>query len=506
MTARACCRFVLGLLLAVTAGKVVIALQLPLFVDEAFYWLCAQHPALHYADHPLLNATLVRAGTALVGDSTLGVRFFHLLLGLLLPLLVVLHARPIVGERDAWIAGGLALAIPGLAIAGVVAIPDVPLTILTLLLLMSVERGTRSMDRGPWIAAGIVAALGLATHYRFSVAIAAAAGFLVSTDVGRRALRRPWPWIAAGIGAIGAIPIILHNLGTELHALRYYVSGRHDASLRAEGLVDHLAEQMMIASPIFYVLLLGMLVALARGAQRGDRGAAVHLWFAALPIGVFLLASPLHSAELETVHWPLVGYLAVLPLAPAMLGRLAKRGPWQRAIVVSGPALGIALGVLTIAGMALDSRVTVAASRPFRGWPEAAAMVEAQLANSPAPQIVVADNYKIGAILAFYLNDQIELYILDHYKNHKHGRQPQLAVWNMDEAALRGRCGTPAIVIIDNDELPLEMREDWFNRVPLLFENFEQTDVARVPEPGGRRVREFRLYRSSGFRCDRDWH
>ena len=48
--------------LVLTAAKVVVAANLDLFGDEAFYWQSSQRPALSYADSPFMTAMLVRAG------------------------------------------------------------------------------------------------------------------------------------------------------------------------------------------------------------------------------------------------------------------------------------------------------------------------------------------------------------------------------------------------------------------------------------------------------------
>jgi len=55
--------------------RAFMAAQLPLSADEAYYWLWSLHPAAGYFDHPPMIAWLIRAGTALFGDTPFGVRF-----------------------------------------------------------------------------------------------------------------------------------------------------------------------------------------------------------------------------------------------------------------------------------------------------------------------------------------------------------------------------------------------------------------------------------------------
>ena len=52
----------LALWVLLLAIKLVLAAQLPLFVDEAFYWQEGMHPAWAYSDLPALTAWLARLG------------------------------------------------------------------------------------------------------------------------------------------------------------------------------------------------------------------------------------------------------------------------------------------------------------------------------------------------------------------------------------------------------------------------------------------------------------
>ena len=63
---------------AVLAVKCVLAMHLPLFVDEAFYWQEGMHPAWAYSDLPGLTAWLTRIGVALFGHDALGLELFKL--------------------------------------------------------------------------------------------------------------------------------------------------------------------------------------------------------------------------------------------------------------------------------------------------------------------------------------------------------------------------------------------------------------------------------------------
>ena len=68
-------RVSLALIAVLIVLRAVMAAQLPLSADEAYYWLWSKRLAFGYYDHPPLIAWAIRAGTSLLGDTPLGVRF-----------------------------------------------------------------------------------------------------------------------------------------------------------------------------------------------------------------------------------------------------------------------------------------------------------------------------------------------------------------------------------------------------------------------------------------------
>ncbi len=85
--------FVLAWALA-TLVKLAIAVRLPLFVDEAFYWQEGQHLAWAYSDLPGLSAWLASMGDAVAPGNVLALRLPFLLMMPSLPV-----ARPAPASR-----------------------------------------------------------------------------------------------------------------------------------------------------------------------------------------------------------------------------------------------------------------------------------------------------------------------------------------------------------------------------------------------------------------------
>jgi hypothetical protein len=114
--------------------------------------------------------------------------------------------------------------------------------------------------------------------------------------------------------------------------------------------------------------------------------------------------------------------------------------------------LGTLLGLGYLALAAGPQGVAVLASSKafptnFVGWRESAAQARALLHGQDA--VLVADNFMLAAELEFQLDGRRPVYSLDSALNVKHGRAPQLAIWQRDEAGLRGAyAGAPMLLVV----------------------------------------------------------
>lgn len=491
----------LAFALALVALRVVAAADLPPFGDEAFYWQCAQHPDIHYADHPFMTALLVRAGTALLGDGRLGIRIAFLACGVLLPFAVAWLARTLVGPRDAFWAGLLVLIVPGFAATGSLATPDGPYLLLVALGLVALERALASDARRWWVAAGVITALGLATHYRFVLFPFATLLVLVLSARGRGAWRRGGPWIAGLIGLLGLLPAVIHNVRLDFAPLRYQLGARHAAHEGLENLGKYFTEQAGAAvTPLLYAALILALADAVRRARRGDAPSGVAAVFAGVWIGLFLIASPWSDGANASAHWPLAGYVPLLPFVPGLLRAAWAAGGIRAAFAALAPASA----ALAVALLLVDMRTEAfgfGVRNAFLGWDELAARARRLLADEPRP-LIAADNYMTGAALDLRLGDRADVYVLDHPKNVAHGRAGQYVLWDRDEAALRREhAGHPALYVMDTSAVTSVERPGVSGRQRALFERPRWRDeIVGAIAPDGRIERHFVLFTSPAIR------
>lgn len=447
MTAR---RWFLGLWVTVCLLKLLVAARLPLFVDEAFYWQEGRHLAAAYSDLPGLTAWMTRLGVAVGGAYPLALRAPFLALAALVPWLVVWITRREFDERQAWQAGMLALLLPLAGTLGLLALPDAAMAVATLLCIDAGARLLRRIDSAAALELALGLALGALSHYRFIAVIGVGLVALLVLPEGRRVLRDVRVWVAIAFGIAAWAPLVAWNFDNADAGLRFQLIDRHPWAFHIDGLW-FVVIQALLVTPLLFA-------ALAHAGWRGATGNAVTARYFALlgglaVLGFFTLG---FFADVERVsfHWPLPGYLALLPLLPATLAqwpRWLRRATWALAAL----GLGSLLGYYTVVSSA-DLRARLAAQKwypaNFAGWDSLADAVRAQRATMPASTRIVADNFKIGAELGFVLDDP-RIAVLDHPLNRKHGRAPQLHLWRLESAGRADWGDAPVLLVVGGSEV-----------------------------------------------------
>lgn len=430
---------------AVSLLKLALAMRLPLFVDEAFYWQESRHLAWAYSDLPGLTAWLIGAGQWAFGEGRLALRLPFLLIAAVLPWLVVRITAREFGPRHAWLAGSAAVLLPLAGTLGVLALPDVPMALATLLCIDAGAKLLRQVSEGAALQLAFALAVGALSHYRFIAVIGVGLLALLLLPRGRQVLADPRVWIAIAFGAAAWTPLLAWNLDNAEAGLRFQLLDRHPWAFHVDGLW-FLLIQALLVTPLLLVALLGT------AWQRGGEAAPARRYFAwlgALMLAGFFVLGFFTDTERVSFHWPLPGYLALLPLLPALLERWPwwlRRGTWALAACGLCAVLGY---YAMVAAPALRTQGAALRWYPanFAGWSALAAATRDARAAMPASTRIVADNFKIGAELGFALRDP-GIPVLDHPLNHAHGRAPQLQLWGLHS---RGRADwgkAPVLLVV----------------------------------------------------------
>lgn len=424
-------RWFIGLWLGMLLLKLVLAVHLPLFVDEAFYWQEGQHWAWAYSDLPGLTAWLTWIGDAVWPGNLLAMRLPFLLIGAAVPCVVVVMAAREFDTRCGWWAGILCLLLPLAGTLGLLALPDVPLLLASVLCLDAGLRLLRKVDGMAVAELALGLVLGGLTHYRFAAVVVVGVVALLLLREGRQALLQPRVWWAIGVGALAWAPLLIWNLYNADAGLKFQLVDRHPWAFSWEGAVLG-AIQLVPVTPL---LLLAMVWTGVRGLRDPRPAARFLATSGGMIVLGFLLLGFFADQRRVSFHWPLPGFVALLPLVALWLAATA-RAIRQAVVVVAVLGTVLAFGFFVLTGVPAWRAQAAAKGMPlgnFAGWDTLATAVRAQRLRLPAQTRLVAGDFKIGAELGHALGDA-NIAVLAHPLNSKHGRAVQLSLWRLQHA------------------------------------------------------------------------
>ena len=400
-------RTLLLFLAAITLARLILAAVIPLTEDEAYYRLWASSLQFGYYDHPPMIAWWIRAGMALAGDRSLGVRLLPALSSGLTSLMVFdlaqrLGASARVGERAAvWF--NATLLIGG---GGFLAIPDSASTPFWVLTLWALARSEAGPPARWWLAAGAFAGLAMISKYSALFLGPGVLIWLALRPDGLRRLLTPWPWLA------GLIAAAIFGVNVEWNATHHWASFAKQFGRVAAG---RLAPQFLLELIAGQILLLNPPVAWFAGRglwdwRKREGGDLTLIVATSAPFALYLLAHSLHDRV--QAHWPAPLYPGLAICAALAADSVAGKG-LQSALKRIAAPLGLGLSALAMLHLALpatDLKHARDPSEEVRDWPAFAAAVEAarladhaawvgtlsygvagQLANQPAIKAPVAE-------------------------------------------------------------------------------------------------------------------
>ena len=340
---------------AIIAGtlliRLLLSMALGLGIDESYMVAAGRRLQLSYFDHPPLAWWLTWGVAHVFGsEDPVVVRLpFMLLFAGSSWLLFSLTAR--VGSERAGIWAVLAFnAAPVFGLStGTWVLPDGPLTVALLGLMLCLVRATES-DRTAawrwWLGVGLCGGLALLSKYTAVLVLVGVAMAFVSHPAQRRWLIRPQPWAAMLLILLLLMPVIVWN--AEHHWASIAFQGRRGLGHRWQPFAPLAA---LLGEALFLLpwIWVTMMVALASALGRRLVWPTWLLAAAGLPaIALFALVG-IWSAKPILFHWAAPGYLMLLPLLGIQLERWSTS--WPRLVRgVSMATAGLVISGLTLVG------------------------------------------------------------------------------------------------------------------------------------------------------------
>ncbi|MBR0778487.1 glycosyltransferase family 39 protein [Bradyrhizobium diazoefficiens] len=427
---------------AMTALRIVYASVIELRTDEAYYWTWSKEAALSFLDHPPMIAWFIRFGTAIFGDTALGVRFGGIVAMLLTQLLLADIVRRLTHDVRAVVLAALmpeAALYYGLLMAKVA--PDIAMIPFAVAMMWSLVRLAQSGDGRWWLAAGLFAGLSLLSKFTAIMFAPAVAAFCLVPDWRWRWLRSPYPWLAVLIAIAMFSPVLIWNAQHDWASFRFQgvrATASYGISWRTVG--DYIGLQFGLVGFVMLPVVLAGLVQTAWRSYRTREPVGILLSTAVLVPFLYFLAKSLTLRVGDT--WPMFMWPVGFAAAAINLAMLPKDGWSARAIrfasfwantaVVSGLAFVVMVFLYYVAAPwnFLGKIDPVGAEA---GFEEVAGRAQAALDETGATWIATTD-YRTYAMMRWLFRGRVPVIEINERGRFQDFRDP-----GMDR--IRGRAG-----------------------------------------------------------------
>jgi membrane-associated phospholipid phosphatase len=498
-----------GLLIGVTLLARLLYLAsgtIELSEDEAYYWLWSNEPALSYYSKPPLVAYTIALGTAIWGDTELGVRFFSPVISAGIGLLLLRFFTREFSARTGVAMVLMCLAAPLLGVGSVLMTID-PLSVLFWTATMLA--GWRAIQAQgllrDWLWVGVWMGLGVFSKYvAFLQWLCWAAVFLFLRDY-RMHLRRPGLYLAMLIQLLFLLPVLIwnqqHDWITVTHVSESTQAARWKPTVRF--LNDFFLSELALLNPFFFIA--AWVAGVGIWLRKPREARALYFFCMGAPLFLFLLLYSLKARILP--NW-------VAPSIVPILGMtvIFWRRPWaegSRLVRVWG-VTGIVFGLVVVTLLHDTDLIERIAGRPLppkldplrrvRAWSDTARAVGAareKLLQEGRPVFVIGHHYGLTSQLSFYLPESRQaletgsrlVYALASEKP-----ENQFFFW----PGYKQRTGENALFVVDfSPKHPQPVQPP-----PRLVESFDSvTDLGMQPiRYEGRELRWIQLFECRGLR------
>jgi 4-amino-4-deoxy-L-arabinose transferase-like glycosyltransferase len=394
------------LILVLTVLRFFLAVWLPLTPDEAYYWQWSRHLDASYFSKGPAVAYTIWAGTKLLGDTVLGIRFFAVLLSAGTAWQIFLLARRWYDDVSGLIAVLLLSVVPLYAVGALLMTID-PLSVF--FWVWAANCFSDAVRRGrlrDWAWTGFALGCGFLAKYVNALELLAFALFLAVLPRHRPALGRPGFWTMLAVALFCTLPVWWWNARHHWTSAGQLVRrGGLDErfTLHAGTLADFLVMQAVMISPLLFIALLGTAALILWKGSRCGGVTEGELFFVLLFLSVFLFYAVIALHLRSEPNWPAVSYLGLIVALAAHTKAILDRPPARgRGFLVALYLVAWLESVTLYYMRVLPVPPNLNPTSRLLGWQEIAGHMETLQMREHA-DVLIGDGYKEASILSFYL-------------------------------------------------------------------------------------------------------
>lgn len=292
---------------------------LPIYVDEAYYWLWSEHLALSYFDHPPMVAWMLAFFTAW-DDSVFLIRLVTVVCMSGAALFIYLLAKEVYSFQVATLSVIIFLITPAVGMGYTIVTPDSPLILFWSGALYFSYQAIFRERFSDYLLAGIFIGLGLLSKYTMVLFFGFLGLYLLIKKP--RLLICFKPWLALLIAFVVASPVLIWNQAKDWISLsfQYHHGTSSEFIILWDKFFEFLGGQFLLLSPVFMVLLIMALYS-NRGYFSDERRFYVAMSFL-FPILFILYKALFKKMEL---NWGVIAYVGAVILVADFLVATQKQ-------------------------------------------------------------------------------------------------------------------------------------------------------------------------------------
>ncbi len=399
---------------------------LDLSPDEAHYWDWSRNLALSYYSKGPGIAYIIRASTAILGNTVLGVRMpaviFIFLSSLIIYRLSFLVSERFDGFESEKRRNSVALLnavifniTPLFATFGVINTIDSPLIFLwclSLLLFWNLvaDWPLRKRSSWLWVFLGLVVGVGILVKYSMVFFLGSAFMFLLFNREKRGLFLKAGPWLGFIISLLATLPIIIWNAKHQWVTFLHTAGQAHlkdGFTFKPSRFFEFLGSQLGVIGPVLFVIMIVAIYWSFR--QKKDNGFL--FWFFTPTFVFFLLKSLQGKVQ---ANWALPCYITAVIAAGLYIFHYWSR--WQkvgRLVVVTGLGISLLITVVAHYPELINLPPKMDPSARLRGWKPLGQEVSSIVRDFKKPYFIFSDRYQITAELAFYVKGHPRTYCVN---------------------------------------------------------------------------------------------
>ncbi len=416
--------------------------------DEAYHFLYTVHPDWSYFDHPPMVMYVAKIGIAVCGGwiHPLSVRLGFVLLFAGSTWVLYRWTKRFYGDLSGFYAAlALNLSAYYTAAAGAFVLPDGPLLFFALLTMWSVSEALIGSPGRilPWIWVGLACAGAMLSKYHAVFLPLGTVFYVLVTPSARWNLKTPGPYVAAVIGFLGLIPVLIWNSQHDWASFAFQSARAVGWQFRPGGLALMLFGPMGFLLPWIWFSFAVILVTRIPKLPSISGIDRILLCLSLLPLVLFTAVACFRPI---LPHWPLIGFLPLFPMVGSTWASRSECEP----VAVRRWLVFMSASLLMIAGAFLIQARFGLINFPFRdpcieisGWESVGETLRQRGLVDRPNTFLFTDRWYDSGELAFAVRNRIPVAC------YRQGDARGFAFWSRPEDWL-GRDG----VLIDEEARP----------------------------------------------------